>query len=318
MTGPVVVVGDRLLDCDITGAADRLCPDAPVPVLTETGAVRRPGGAGLAATFLALDGSDVVLVGAAGSDEAGDAVRRLLRDIGVELCEVPYDGPTPEKIRLRAGAHPLLRLDRGVTLGHFARPPAAVTAAIREASAVLVSDYGRGITALTGIRRALTDVVARSPVVWDPHPKGSTPVPGARLVCPNRAEASIFSAAHGAHLNGQPVPDPSAVAAEARLLRGAWRVDAVAVTMGADGAVLAEADGTPVILATEATSGHDACGAGDRFSAAATTALAQSGSVREAVSHAIASASQYVAADGPASLLTHHWREATSEWALDR
>ena len=32
------------------------------------------------------------------------------------LVEVPYDGPTPEKIRLRSGSHPLLRLDRGVRL----------------------------------------------------------------------------------------------------------------------------------------------------------------------------------------------------------
>ena len=30
----LVVVGDLLLDRDVTGVADRLCPDAPVPVLT--------------------------------------------------------------------------------------------------------------------------------------------------------------------------------------------------------------------------------------------------------------------------------------------
>ena len=52
------------------------------------------GGAALAATFLALDGVDVVLVGAIGADEAGDAVRGLLAALGVSLVEIPYDGPT--------------------------------------------------------------------------------------------------------------------------------------------------------------------------------------------------------------------------------
>jgi D-beta-D-heptose 7-phosphate kinase/D-beta-D-heptose 1-phosphate adenosyltransferase len=33
--GPLVVVGDALLDCDVDGQASRLCPDAPVPVLED-------------------------------------------------------------------------------------------------------------------------------------------------------------------------------------------------------------------------------------------------------------------------------------------
>src|SRR5689334_17979779 len=47
----VVVVGDVLLDLDVHGTVERLCPDAPVPVLDVTGEVARPGGAGLAAAL---------------------------------------------------------------------------------------------------------------------------------------------------------------------------------------------------------------------------------------------------------------------------
>ena len=45
----LVVVGDALLDRDLVGTVERLCPDAPVPVVDEPVQVSRPGGAGLAA-----------------------------------------------------------------------------------------------------------------------------------------------------------------------------------------------------------------------------------------------------------------------------
>ena len=35
---PVVVVGDALLDVDVEGTVDRLCPDAPAPVLGQPAA----------------------------------------------------------------------------------------------------------------------------------------------------------------------------------------------------------------------------------------------------------------------------------------
>ena len=51
--GPLVIVGDSLLDIDIEGEANRLCPEAPVPVVDITRQRRRPGGAGLAALLAA-------------------------------------------------------------------------------------------------------------------------------------------------------------------------------------------------------------------------------------------------------------------------
>ncbi|MCP4834833.1 MAG: hypothetical protein GY895_08720, partial [Phycisphaera sp.] len=47
--GRVLLVGDFMLDETVRGAAERLSPDAPVPVLAIDGdhaVVRRPGGAG--------------------------------------------------------------------------------------------------------------------------------------------------------------------------------------------------------------------------------------------------------------------------------
>ena len=60
MSRPLVVLGDALLDRDLTGRADRLSPDAPVPVVSGLSEVDRPGGAGLAALLAARDGADAV------------------------------------------------------------------------------------------------------------------------------------------------------------------------------------------------------------------------------------------------------------------
>jgi bifunctional ADP-heptose synthase (sugar kinase/adenylyltransferase) len=318
MTGAIVVVGDVLLDRDVSGVADRLCPDAPVPVLTELSAVQRAGGAGLAASFLARDGADVTLVCAVGADEAGEQVRRLLDRAGITLVEIPYDGPTTEKIRLRAGTHPLLRLDRGVGAGRFGPVPPGIGAAVRGAAAVLVSDYGGGVTALSALRRMLTDAAARVPTVWDPHPRGATPVPGVRLATPNRDEAATFAAALGAGTGTSPsggtadglLADPHGrvvdgagrAAAEARLLRSAWRSVAVAVTLGPHGAVVADAEAEPTMLPAPVTHRGDTCGAGDRFAATAAHALASGAGARDAVAAAVDAASRYVASDGPARL----------------
>ena len=169
----LTVVGDALLDRDLDGRAERLAPDAPVPVVDAIEARRRAGGAGLAATLAARAGFDVTLVCALGSDGPGEELRTLLGEAGVTVIDLSLDGPTPEKVRVLAGGHPVVRLDHGAGT-HGCGPLAAD--ALDGADAVLVSDYGRGVAAEPTVRAALTRV--RVPLVWDPHPRG--PVPGSR------------------------------------------------------------------------------------------------------------------------------------------
>ena len=89
VTGPVVVVGDTLLDRDVEGVVNRLCPDSPVPVLDETAHVDRPGGAGLAAVFAAAQGAEVALVTALADDAGGARLSALLAAAGVQVYALP-------------------------------------------------------------------------------------------------------------------------------------------------------------------------------------------------------------------------------------
>ncbi|MCO1599728.1 PfkB family carbohydrate kinase [Micromonospora sp. RHAY321] len=295
MRGPVVVVGDTLLDRDVEGVVNRLCPDSPVPVLDETAAIDRPGGAGLAAVFAAAQGAEVVLVTALADDAGGARLSALLAAAGVQVYPLALSGATPEKIRLRARGRVLLRHDRGGAPGEPGQPSDEVLRVIDAASAVLVSDYGRGVARQPALRAALA--ATRAPVVWDPHPRGPAAVPGVHLATPNESEVRELVPA---------LPGASRLATAsqgAQGLRRRWRAGAVAVTLGGDGALLCHAGSTPLVVPTPGAAEGDTCGAGDRFAAAASLALAQGALVSEAVQAAVAEASAYVAGGGVAAAL---------------
>jgi D-beta-D-heptose 7-phosphate kinase/D-beta-D-heptose 1-phosphate adenosyltransferase len=294
--GVLVVVGDALLDRDLDGRAERLAPDAPVPVVDDPAERRRPGGAALAATLAAsFDGREVVLVTALAGDEAGSALRRLLELAGVEVVDLKLAGQTPEKIRVRAGGHSLLRLDRATRPGTVGPLNRAGRQALAGAAAVLVADYGRGVAAEPEVRAALAALPARRPLVWDPHPRGPAPVPGARLATPNRAEAAGFAA----RVAGSGL---AAVTTRARLLAERWAAAGVAVTLGPGGALLVEGAGAPLVVPAPPTAGGDPCGAGDRFAATAAGLLGDGALPSEAVAGAVAAASAFVAAGGAATV----------------
>jgi D-beta-D-heptose 7-phosphate kinase / D-beta-D-heptose 1-phosphate adenosyltransferase len=293
---PLVVVGDALLDRDLDGRAGRLAPDAPVPVVDDPAEWCRPGGAALAATLAArLDGRAVTLITALAGDEAGTALRELLELAGVEVVDLGLAGRTPEKIRVRASGHSLLRVDRATRPGGVGPLSPAGRRALARAGAVLVADYGRGVAAEPGVRAALAGLPRRRPLVWDPHPRGPTPVPGARLATPNRAEAAGFAP----EVEGEGL---AAVTAQARLLAERWAAAGVAVTLGSGGALLVEGAGAPMVMPATPAPGGDPCGAGDRFAAAAAGLLADGALPSEAVAGAVTAATAFVAAGGATTI----------------
>ncbi|MCW2767995.1 MAG: rfaE bifunctional protein [Nocardioides sp.] len=312
---PLVVVGDALLDVDVVGAAHRLCPDAPVPVLDVAEERPRPGGAGLAGALAARDGAEVVLVSAVADDEDGRRLAALLAAAGVRLVALPHAGTTPVKRRVRTDGQSLLRLDSGAS-GAVGQPSTEALEAITTASAVLVSDYGRGLTAQEDVRRALAAAARNVPVVWDPHPRGATPVPGVRLVTPNRDEAGVFAGRLDAD-------DPSLeglarLSAQAAGLVRAWHAHAVTVTLGSRGALLSHGEASPSVIPAPQVQALDPCGAGDRFASAAALALAGGAVTLEAVQAAVRVAAAFVADGGAAAFAAGPTVDHGDQAGLDR
>jgi D-beta-D-heptose 7-phosphate kinase / D-beta-D-heptose 1-phosphate adenosyltransferase len=280
----VLVVGDTLLDRDLEGEVERLCPEAPVPVVENLVQHSRPGGAGLAAVLAARDGVDVTLVTALSRDEGGRELRTLLCEEGVDVVDLGLDGPTPEKVRVRSQGRLLIRLDHGGRKpGRVGSPPL-----LSRGDGILIADYGRGLA--DALRPQLERAARSVPLVWDPHPKGNAPVAAASLATPNRAEATGL-ATQCCNLEQATVE-----------LRDRWGVRAVAVTAGEEGAVLAEQGAAPVVVPCTPAPGGDPCGAGDRFASAAAVSLAQGSSIAAAVTVAVDRAAAFVAAGGAGAL----------------
>jgi D-beta-D-heptose 7-phosphate kinase/D-beta-D-heptose 1-phosphate adenosyltransferase len=291
----LVVVGDTLLDRDVDGSVRRVAPDAPIPVLDEEHVDDRPGGAGLAALLAAAGGCEVALVTAIADDAAGVRLTGLLVAAGVAVYQLPLPGSTPEKVRMRARGQVLLRLDRGGDPQPPGPPPAAALEVLRDASAILISDYGRGMARHPDLRRALEE--AKAPIVWDPHPNGPPPVSGVRLVTPNLAEVRTLAGDAG---GGSTL---TVAQRGGQVLRQRWRAGAVVVTCGAQGAVLCHAGPTPLAVPAPQVSDGDTCGAGDRFAVTAALALASGALVSEAVQSAVDAATAYVAEGGVTAAL---------------
>jgi rfaE bifunctional protein nucleotidyltransferase chain/domain/rfaE bifunctional protein kinase chain/domain len=283
----VTVVGDAFLDRDIEGRVQRVCPDAPAPVLDVATERTRAGGAALAAVLaarVAPPDVGVRLVAALADDAAARELRAQVEGAGVELVALARGGPTIEKVRVRATGQSLVRMDRGSRRDRV-EPSARAAAAIAASDALLVSDYAAGVVA--AVRRSVAEAPGRRPVVWDPHPEGPPPVAGAWLVTPNEDEARAAAGLRdGPRLR---------LAAEAgRMLGRSWGARGVAVTLGEAGAMLVEPAGPPLLVPASPAHG-DASGAGDCLAAVATVALAGGALPSEALGAAVGAASEFVA-----------------------
>lgn len=177
----LVVVGDTMLDVDIHGDCDRVCPHAPVPVVDCSIERDHPGGAALAALSATWEDRDreVVLLTALAADGAGCRIRELLKG-GIGVYALPLDGPTRRRAHVHADDGTVTRLDFG---GGHARRDTDTTCSglsvheiVASAYAVLVSDHACGMAAHPAVRTALAALSTSVPVAWNPHQQDSRPV----------------------------------------------------------------------------------------------------------------------------------------------
>lgn len=110
----MLVVGDAMLDEWRFAESERLCREAPAPVLTLRRRISAAGGAANTAVNVAALGGRAALVAPVGADVAGDELHDCLDRAGVWDRTVNQPGrPTPVKRRMLAGNQILLREDSG-------------------------------------------------------------------------------------------------------------------------------------------------------------------------------------------------------------
>ena len=277
----VVVFGDVMLDRYFTGAARRISPEAPVPVVRVNAEVLRPGGAANVAAGIVALGARCTLFGAVGDDADGLQLEQLLLDAGVD-CRLQRDPHrrTVTKLRVTSRGQQLLRLDfeddpvpvpvPASAIG----PHRALADVLSSAHALVLSDYAKGMLADPAgfVAEARTRHV---PVIVDPKRGPFARFRGAQVLTPNLHE---FVAASG----GGTIADDADLAARARSLREAAGVEALLLTRGAAGMSLFMEDGR-LDLPAEAREVFDVTGAGDTVAAVLAAALAGGMSLESAV-----------------------------------
>jgi D-beta-D-heptose 7-phosphate kinase/D-beta-D-heptose 1-phosphate adenosyltransferase len=274
----VVVVGDAMLDVYLGGDAERISPEAPVPVVRVKERRYALGGAANVAQNVAAAGSRVALVAAAGRDHAGVRLRAMLEAIGADSSTViATERTTTTKTRVVARAQQMLRFDEEED-GDL--PGADVQLVldtllplVRRAHAVILEDYNKGLLVPAVITAAIEAAQARTiPVVADPKFHNFFTYRGATIFKPNRRE---LESALGAAVN---LDDAGALPATFDRLG----VDHLLLTLGEKGMTLVSAEGTVDRIPTAAREVYDVVGAGDTVTAYLATALAAGASALEA------------------------------------
>ncbi|MEN5342500.1 D-glycero-beta-D-manno-heptose-7-phosphate kinase [Achromobacter mucicolens] len=186
----VLVVGDVMLDRYWFGEVERISPEAPVPVVRVARREDRLGGAANVARNVAALGGHVTLVGVLGQDEAGDSVRRLSTEAGIQ-GDLIADNElhTTLKMRVLGRQQQLLRVDfeQHPSQASLDAVDAALARHLANHDIVVLSDYAKGV--LTRVESLIA--LARSagiPVLVDPKGDDYSRYRGATLVTPNRSE----------------------------------------------------------------------------------------------------------------------------------
>src|SRR5947208_14255893 len=112
----IVVVGDAMLDVYLSGDADRISPEAPVPVVTVRARRTALGGAANVAANVAAIGAECRLVAVIGDDARGDSFRAELAQNRLvdEHIVVAAARPTTSKTRVTAHGQQVVRIDEEV------------------------------------------------------------------------------------------------------------------------------------------------------------------------------------------------------------
>jgi D-beta-D-heptose 7-phosphate kinase/D-beta-D-heptose 1-phosphate adenosyltransferase len=274
----VAVAGDAMLDVYLLGDVERISPEAPVPVVRVRERRHALGGAANVAQNVLALGARCSMVCTLGPDVAGQDLKRLLVAAGVSVAGVRQSAkPTTTKTRIVARAQQLVRVDEEDDADSDGADTesliAAVRTTVREADALVLEDYNKGVLAPAVIRAAVEEAAAkRIPIVVDPKFRNFFEFAGATIFKPNRRE---LESALGATLD---IQSPEALPATCARLG----VEHLLLTLGEQGMVLVSAAGEVGRIPTTAREVYDVVGAGDTVTAYLATMLAAGATASEA------------------------------------
>jgi rfaE bifunctional protein kinase chain/domain len=295
----LAVVGDIILDEYLVGDAERVSPEAPVPVVHIQSESVVLGGAGNVVRNLVALGVDCEFASVVGKDLDGDRVVELLQELGVPTSGVirVEDRPTTRKTRVVAGGQQIVRVDREshapVTSAISRRLLQTMQSSFPRVGGVILEDYGKGLFVPASIRKLIAACVAAKVAVSVDPKSELRAYKGATLMKPNLREAEQLAGIRASETGGL---DPIA-----KKLRKAFGDGDLVITRGGNGMTLFEGSDAGRVVATIGQEVFDVQGAGDTTIAILATARAAGATLLEAAIFANAGASVVVEQAGTAT-----------------
>jgi len=262
----VVVVGDVMLDRYWYGVANRISPEAPVPVVLINDTEERPGGAGNVALNLRSLDCETRLFGMVGKDSQADLLEQQLKKLGVHTYLHQVAGmPTVTKLRVLGRNQQLIRCDFEQGFHHI--DPSAFLSDIQSnivgAHVMLISDYDKGVA--KSIRQFIEIGLAQGiPILVDPKSSDFSLYRGVTLLTPNQKEfETVVGVCH----------DDQTVAERGHKLIEEEGIGALLVTRGSHGMSLIQHGKEAVHLKAHTKEVYDVTGAGDTVIACMAAAI---------------------------------------------
>lgn len=275
-----MVLGDIMLDHYITGKAERMSPEAAVPVLLRQKAWTAPGGAANVARCLSRLGCKARLVSLIGQDSAGAALRQEISGEGIAASLVETARPTTCKTRIMAQGKQLLRVDEETiqppSLEEMVSMRKCLERDLPGCKALILSDYAKGALLRDKDGASVCEAaisMARElgiPVLVDPKGGDWSRYEGAQCITPNLSEfAKICAVSLGSSYNESQLDDEARTRQRlAEEICRKFHAERLLVTRGARGMNLFQEGKKPLYIRAARREVADVSGAGDTVIAA--------------------------------------------------
>lgn len=284
----VAVLGDLILDRYLRGRAERISPEAPVPVVRVHEKHDELGGAANVLRNLAALGANPMAFGLLGNDSDGKQMMDLMRAQNIDVRGVLRD-PTRQttvKTRILADNQQVVRIDEEnpspLAPAYSQQLQTALNNALPEIDALIVEDYNKGVITHELTRNIAQDCRRhRCILAWDPHPGNPIAVKDLTLFTPNRLEAFALAGMYYRPTT-LPLPHDDALCQVGKALQQKWAPEALLITLGSDGMALFANPHPPFHVPTVAREVYDVSGAGDTVISSCVLAMLANADIREA------------------------------------
>lgn len=279
----VLVLGDIMLDHYIWGDAERISPEAPVPVVQVHRDSYVAGGAANVAVNIARLGAQSECAGSMGRDDAAEKLISILRenDVFIDSAFRYNSIPTILKSRIIVRQQQLARIDREQSPSCYRIDDDESWRILQKkldlADAVILSDYAKGVLSEELVQKVTEYMHAKGKLVTlDPKPKRKLAYHDVDLMTPNRDESLQLAEVEWEYGKDFPAEE---------VCRKIWEKYAprhLIVTMGAQGMLISKSGKIEKQIPTFAQEVFDVSGAGDTVIATLTVALAAGANIEEA------------------------------------